>query len=234
MTYKYNCTNCKINHRNSCTFCINTIDENPTNIDLYEIENLSSAGNDLNSTDCYSCRDTIQSIRCNLCDDCNLCIDCEQCDHCDNCYACTGSKYCDDCELCSYCKYCCFCSNCNNCKNCKNMCFVNGISDYNIINFQEKYKTLEKNVRWIIETKVLNLIIMKRNDMKFIDKRITISGVEEILGGGCYEYECLSFMVCMEDIVIMLIEEFDFDIDLFPKEVIKYINKNKSVKSARK
>lgn len=231
MTYKYNCTSCKINHGESCKICINTIDENPTNIDLYEIENLSSAGNDLNSTDCYSCRDTIQSIRCNLCDDCNLCIDCEQCDHCDNCYACTGSKYCDDCELCSYCKYCCFCSNCNNCKN---MCFVNGISDYNIINFQEKYKTLEKNVRWIIETKVLNLIIMKRNDMKFIDKRITISGVEEILGGGCYEYECLSFMVCMEDIVIMLIEEFDFDIDLFPKEVIKYINKNKSVKSARK
>ncbi len=41
-------------------------------------------------------------------------------------------------------------------------------------------------------------------------------------------------MVCMEDIVIMLIEEFNFDIDLFPKEVIAHIKNNKSIKSASK
>lgn len=230
MSEIYNCTSCKIGlNEIYCSDCDESDhDYNPLDIELY--------GNNINLDDrSFNCKDSsdsselFQSKKCNQCNQCDFCIECDQCKECNYSYKCVNCKSCDYCRNCKDCEY---CNHCSDCSNCTNMIFIRGINNYNFTKFYTRYNKLEKNIRWIIEKYVLELIITKGNDMKFIDSRISIDFIKNLEWCDCDGY--FSFMVCMEDIVILLVEEYNFDPDLFPIEVIEYIKNNKSIKSARK
>ena len=152
------------------------------------------------------------------------CLNCE-CDECDKSCKSTQCKKCVHISLCSYCIGCENCICCHHCNNCYGLRGALKINDYSYQQYNE-YEKLYYKLSSEIKSKLAyiagEIIINKKDKIEHFDLGFKLTSLDhfKILPNKKNMY------LCIDEVVLCMINKYNFPIHVFPKEIINNI-KNK-------